>query len=54
MALLALCDPATLLALCRTRRVVAPVSPVLLVLLLALVGGVISRWTRRDPPAAGG
>jgi len=50
VALAFLLDPAILELLIRSRRVRAPVSPVLLVLLLALAGGALYLWARRDPP----
>ncbi len=54
VALPFLLDPALLELLIRSKQVRAPVSPVLLVLLLALAGGAIWLWTRRDPPDEGG
>jgi len=50
VALPFLLDPAILELLIRSKQVRAPVSPVLLVLLLALVGGALYLWVRRDPP----
>jgi len=54
VALVFLLDPALLELVIRSKQVRAPVSLALVVLLLALVGGAIWRWTRRDPPDEGG
>ena len=50
VALPFLLDLATPVLLIRSTGVGAPVSPVLVVLLLALVGGALYLWVRRDPP----
>ncbi len=54
VALPFLLDPALLELLIRSKQIRAPVSLALVVLLLALVGGAIWLWTRRDPPDEGG
>ncbi len=50
VTLLTLGDPAPLLARIRTRPVMVPLSPVLLVLLLALAGGALYLWLREHSP----
>ena len=54
VALVFLLDPAILELRIRSTGLGPPVSPVLVVLLLALAGGAIWLWTRRDPPDEGG
>ncbi len=50
VTLVFLLDPDSLLLAVRSTRGGAPVSPVLVVVLLGLVGGAIYLWTRHEPP----
>ena len=45
-----LLDPDSLVLRIRSTRVAAPVSPVLVLLVLGLAGGAIYLWVRRDRP----